>query len=563
MAKMTAEEIGNYAKKKQQAQDKSDSYQSKISNLESEIAATTDEDEKKKLEKKLESTKTKYEQFQESNKEYLASNDEDNYDIDLDSAFLIEYSRFSDGNYYDKLQEGLRIRDMRGVLGLPMQFLPNTDFRIDGSSDNTAFGRVYSERIIKNIPLLLITPGVPSFMSSFSKKDKKIALANIFNGMAEATFDKLMKNGSGKYYSLKYDYVSYFAYVNTMVRAAAIILGIDKVTVDGKELGSKNWLYNTSDGKSSLNIFSHGQMSRFLGPYTGCIAFYADCGSTVSDSFSNSTGQSSLSSTINGLSDQAREMNFLAGTIGSTVGATLDKFTGQGDLEKNMQNVQDAVKRVGLGGNNMLTGIINKAQTLLAGGKLIFPEIWTDSNFGRSYSASMKLVAPAGDKLSVFLYILVPIYHLIALTLPRESISQAYYSPFLVRCYYKGLFNVDMGIITDLSVNKGAEGEWTVDGIPTVAEVSFGIKDMYEGMAMTKGVSTKGKFGLALFSNITELDYIANSCGVNINDQDIQRMAKLYFTLQKGNLQDAVTSGIFGSIVQSLNNKVAKVFGVF
>ena len=66
----------------------------------------------------------------------------------------------------------------------------------------------------------------------------------------------------------------------------------------------------------------------------------------------------------------------------------------------------------------------------------------------------MKLVSPSGDKLSIFLNILVPIYHLLGFCLPREATDQAYFSPFLIRAYYKGLFNVDMAIMPSLSVTK-------------------------------------------------------------------------------------------------------------
>ena len=59
---------------------------------------------------------------------------------------------------------------------MPHQFNSLTDPRIDGTNDPDAFGRVYAEKIIKQIPLLLITPGIPSFMSSYSKKQKQTVI---------------------------------------------------------------------------------------------------------------------------------------------------------------------------------------------------------------------------------------------------------------------------------------------------------------------------------------------------------------------------------------------------
>jgi hypothetical protein len=378
-------------------------------------------------------------------------------------------------------------------------------------------------------------------------------------GIAQETIESLLGEDSGKYYSLKYAYTEYFHYVNAMLRSAAYYLGIQDTKVDGKRLGSLNWLYQTSSLGS--DIFGHGKLANFLGPYAGCIAFYADAGTTVDESFSNSTGESQLASSLNNLSDQGRELNFLVGNIGSEVGLQLTAATGQEQLESNMASVQETIGNL-LGTGNVISSILNKAQTILAGGRIIFPEIWTDSSFSRSYSCSMKLVSPSGDKLSVFLNILVPIYHLLAFTLPRQSIQQLYFSPFLVRAYYKGLFNVDMGIIPGLSITKGDEGEWTLDGIPTVANVSFEIKDLYSGMFMSPQKSDKGYENI--MSNIQELDYIANSCGVNVNDQEVFRTIKMYAALGfTTNIKDKITIDIFGGISQYFNQKMNNIFGVF
>ena len=118
-----------------------------------------------------------------------------------------------------------------------------------------------------------------------------------------------------------------------------------------------------------------------------------------------------------------------------------------------------------------------------------------------------------------------------------------------------------MGIITSLSITKGDEGEWTTSGIPTVANVSFEIKDLYDGMSMSK----QKEWGTdrSIMSNITELDYIANSCGVNVNDQDIWRTVNMAGALAFGSLTDTITIGIFGEIKQWLNQKIQNIFGVF
>lgn len=487
----------------------------------------------------------------------------------IDDSFIDEYeiTYGSEQDYADNLQEGLRIADLRGILGAPHQFLSITDPRINidddyipGSDDD--FGRVYSEKIIKQIPLLLMTPGDPTFMAGFNTDQKNAILGKLIGVINSDQFNSIFTDDkSGKYYSLKYNYTEYFHYVNAMLRSAAYFLEIQDETIDGKKLGTMNWLYQSSTlGQKS--IYSHGKLSNFLGPYAGCIAFYADAGTTVDESFGNATTESQLASGLNSLSEQAREMNFIVGSGGAALGYNLDAYLGSDAVSGKVSTLTDTVDDILGSKGNVLSNILGKATTLLSGGRLVFPEIWSDSTFSRSYSCSMKLVSPSGDKLSVFLNILVPIYHLLGFTLPRATdVSQTYYTPFLVRAYYKGLFNVDMGIISGLSITKGDEGEWTTDGIPTVANVNFEIKDLYDALYMSKQTDEEDT---GIMSNIQELDYIANSCGININDQEVYRTIKMYLSLGfTGEVTDRITIDIFGKVTQYFNQKMQNIFGMF
>ena len=125
-------------------------------------------------------------------------------------------------------------------------------------------------------------------MSSYSESHKKNILLDWLSGATEALQQKLTNSYSGKYYSLKYAYVDYFKYVNGMLRSAALFLGIQDVKIDGKRLGEFNWLYRDDGG---TNATSSSGIGKFLGPYAGAVAFYADCGTSINDSFSNSTTQ--------------------------------------------------------------------------------------------------------------------------------------------------------------------------------------------------------------------------------------------------------------------------------
>ena len=223
----------------------------------------------------------------------ISSSDE-NYD-----SFTSEYNSYniSDRAYLRNLENGLTIRKIRGVLGIPHQFSYLTDIRIDENNlfANEYIGRTYAEKILRPMPLLLITPGIPKFMSAFNEDQKRSAITALFgNNRATTTISDILGEGnySGKYYSLEFAYVDYFKYVNAMLRSAAVYLGIENEEVDGKLLNQFNWLYSNDDQKDwdtdlLETIWSNTGIGSFLGPYAGTIAIYADCGNQVNDSFTN------------------------------------------------------------------------------------------------------------------------------------------------------------------------------------------------------------------------------------------------------------------------------------
>lgn len=454
----------------------------------------------------------------------------------------------SSSEFASSLDQTLRIKNLRGIFGMPYQFLPSVDTRVGTTND--AIGRKYGEMIVAKMPLLLMTPGTPVFMAKFTEKQKANILEKFisFSTGEEGSLDELIDR-EGKYYSLKYAYNDYFKYVNPMCRAAARFLNIQDETIDGVKLDEYNWAWNTNEN-----------VQQFLSAYRGCLAFYINSDTQVSEDFSNNTTESQLASKVNGLSDFGREINYLLGsaTSGTALGSVYDKFVNQEELSSNIENLNNFINKTLLGRGQIFSNIASNIQTVVAGGRLIFPEIWSESSFARSYSINMKFTSPDCDKLSIYLNILVPLYHLIGLAAPRQVKSNGYISPFLVRAFYKGLFNVDMGIITSLSITKGAEGAWTKDGLPTVVDVAITLKDLYSDMAITSSDDIKLNF----MNNIILMDYIANSCGVNINEPDIMRSIDMFFTQNIINrVSDTVHLDIFGTLDQWVTNKWLNIFG--
>ena len=398
---------------------------------------------------------------------------------------------------------GVLKSDLSGIFGIPYQFLDIVDPRIDG----TEIGQKYAEKIVSRLPLLFLTPCKQKFMSEFSSSDKESAL----NGIIEGSADLLNIEKNGKYYTTEFDYPSYYSYVNKMMNAICYFTGLgdERVGIDGNaKLKDVNWQNATND---SFRGYFNAKSS---------VVFYMDGLTSVSESFSNSVTDSSLASSINGYSDQANELRFLLGE--------------ESMLTKMAESMGEATNEIasGLGKafsgvtGGMLSDLANTGiSNVLSGGKIIFPKLWQNSDHARSYSFDIKLRSPDHDSLSILLTLLAPLVHILGFVMPKgtqDNNPNVYVSPFLVKAYCKGMFNIDMGIITDLSITRGAECQWNDDGLPTQIDVSITIEDLYSNLFMTDSA-----FNVAVTSNTALMDYLANLSGLNLAETEFARGLKM------------------------------------
>jgi hypothetical protein len=141
-----------------------------------------------------------------------------------------------------------------------------------------------------------------------------------------------------------------------------------------------------------------------------------------------------------------------------------------------------------------------------------------------------------------------------------ENNPNAYGNPFIIRAIYKGFFNVDMGIITSMSVSKGAECQWSPEGIPTSITVSIDIKDLYSALSITS-TGNDGDWSYDTMSNTALMDYIANLCGVNVYKPEITRLIEMWL-MNKGvnRVQDLFKNNIWGGLQDWVQNKI---FGIY
>ena len=429
----------------------------------------------------------------------------------------------------------LTIEDARSIFGLPYQFMPIVDPRTHAENEETSassfskFGRKFQEKILSRAPILFMQAGTPVFMRGYSDDAKESIMSQLvgtFVNTAEDALDKLLNDQNSQYYSFSAEGNQYFKAVNTACAFMAHMLQIQHVrlptrgraiteavgetignALDPNTLGGMDWSFRTEHQ---------------FGYYGGAVGFYINAENQIQESFTTSTRSSELASKINQISDQAMEAMFvmggLSGALNDAGAATLSHLVGfQSDWNKDLTKGEETSP-------GLMNSILKNLTTLVAGGKMIFPEIWADSQFGRSYGVTIKLDSPECDTVSIFLNILVPLAHILGFVLPRSAGPNTYVSPFLVRCFYKSSFHIDMGIITSCEITKGDAGAWNSDGLPTQITVQLTIKDLYTVLSQAMGVGSN-----TLISNPAQMEYLSALCGVNIAPASLIRSIELWY----------------------------------
>ena len=514
------------------------------------------------------STNMSSEEFQEqlANLDEATKNQIENVLTDEEKKAI--YMQFSNSEYGDVMSTSdaadiLLTSDLNGVWGIPYQFTEEVDPPLDKNDKSSInFGYVYTDRIINRMPLLIISPGKVDFMQGFKESDVMATLETLITGDNDTVISDFLSK-PGKYYTFSYDESTYWEYVNAMNNACAVYLGIDDVYVRlngyGGKLGGFNWEKCTNKKFDTLLTSSNQYL-----------CFYTDADTTKQETFGNSTQKSQLADKVNSMSDIAKEVQFLIGAHGQ--GDVLS-WLNPSEISNINNTISDIVDQY-LNESETVKQVAKEFAVIATGGKLIFPEIWSDSEFTQSLDVKIKLRCPCPNKVSWFLDILAPLNMLIALTMPRtpygkslagedfqaqSSASNGYFSPFLVRAFYKGLFNCDMGIITDLSITKGKEGSWTIDGLPSEVDVDLTIKDLYNVMAMTKKDQPT-----EFLNNTTFLNYLATSCGISINKPDVQRSIDLWLMMNTDYWKEKLTGYSFWQHAsEGTRNRLYEIYSGF
>lgn len=231
------------------------------------------------------------------------------------------------------------------------------------------------------------------------------------------------------------------------------------------------WKYSTDEQGKQTQVKEKSYLDEFVDAYKAnrrdgqqFVAYRVDYTGTASESFSNSTKESDISSKINGFSSSSRSARF----------SFSEGNTGIGIID----SVKSSIASFISGGLDSLhmSGLLS-----LAGSAFVdIPKHYDSSSATfTTTSYTIELRSPYGNKISRFINLYVPLATLLAAALPLSTGKQSYTAPFLCRLYSRGKAQIQLGMISSLSITRGTGNlGWNEQGECLGIDVSFEVTNM-------------------------------------------------------------------------------------
>lgn len=200
----------------------------------------------------------------------------------------------------------------------------------------------------------------------------------------------------------------------------------------------------------------------------GAFAVFAvDYTGSTSESFSNSTTNIDIGDKAKQISNRSRALSY-------------DMARGNFLGDNGFQDVLDATKDVIMGTLNGATfGLTNVIQSLTGNAFIEIPKRWDDSSMSfQKNTYTMQLISPYNSFLSQLQNIYLPLCMLLGGVLPLATGKSSYTSPYLCTLFSKGLENIRLGMITDVSITRGTSNlGFDKKRNPLAIDVSFSVTD--------------------------------------------------------------------------------------
>lgn len=509
---------------------------------------------------------------------------------DLDEYAKITYTEMSDYvglykkynmTYLGESLMSIPIGRMTFVHGMPFQYTYLTDRRLNNntayskepsgnfikSGNLDMYGRMFAGDIAANTPICSIVPGTPVFLtnikqslfgvdSNASNKERGgwlpvLSQVTDFNiGDAIKSIIDQNDDKAYQYYSMEVNTTEYFNFVNALCQTTARFMGLGNIAYRNRSCTAFDWSNYNQAAEQDYSMFEE-----VAGMNNG-ISFAFDPMSSISDTLNNSTKDSDLAGMLNGISEKARELEFMLGTGG----ISLD-IVNSSDYEAALASVSDGVLS---GIRNPLSVISSFISNATHGMNVRFPEVWSDSSLTRSYDIDMKFITPYATQFCKWRYVIVPFLHLFCLAAPQSKDTIMNYSrPFLIKAYSRGYFNVEMGLIDSIQWKRYGEGDMiSEDGVPTEIDVSISFHDLYQQLAISlfhgaegseKDIAMNMQRIAVFFNNSGLMDMLGSLSGVNTNRFNLGEKLSLFASTAIGAFS-ATGSNVLSHISDRVRN---------
>lgn len=300
--------------------------------------------------------------------------------------------------------------------------------------------------------------------------------------------------------------------------------------------GFDNWMDQASQVVSAVQMDGGLFVGMRVNPTRG-----------ITDSFSNTHSPIQTGEFIRSATGGMKDMRFnLAG----------------GNLFPGMDDVLAVAKNVVIGTlDGMTFGLASTIASVLQGAYIDMPDKWDESNCNLgTASYSIRLTAPYGNAISQLQNIYIPLACLLAGVLPMQTGKSSHTSPYLCSLFSKGVQDIELGMITELSIERATSNlpysKWRQ---PLAIDVNFTVTDFSRVLAapinrsVWQAILQDGVSGMAgqLTTETKMDDYIGVLCGRDISNARFE-MPKISRRLRKGLLR----------ATQTFTNMNAVAFGI-
>jgi len=281
---------------------------------------------------------------------------------------------------------------------------------------NQTFNRSSQQKVINNaMPIVHIQPGIPSFTKGLDLMSRTPAMATLPDTYTAADVARTGKRGS---------------YVEQLARLG---FQLKQGTPGIPGFLSCNYLADNFPTDTFTNEYGENFLQKITNVASEGMAGVAQM-----------FGGRSFTETMEKVINTGEAQGGITGKI----------FGGAGKLKDTLGDLAGAVGNT----SPTLNRIMKNVDVLAAGGRIDFPMLWKNSTYTPSYTMTIRLYNPnPNSKQVTSKYIIGPIAALLLLGLPTSVGAGSYSWPFIHRFYSPGIYDLDPGYISSITVVKGGD----------------------------------------------------------------------------------------------------------